>query len=225
MTPVYSDSVLSCLLVCVCISSLLFVQVDCVYRYERVNLLCIFSTMNCEYRPKRLCDPRKLSAEPHWLTSHSHRHTCRGRRASALVKFRRRNLRPPLPCVFLSNVHSLKNKADELFFLIQSNQDFKDCSVFCFTETWLDPSIPDSAVQPLGYTLFRADSSPVLSNKSRGGGIRFLVNQRWCSNADVLSTSCSPELETLTVRCRPFYSPRKFSCYSCWCLHTSPGQR
>ena len=138
MTPVYGDSVLSCLLVCVFISSLLFVRVDCVHRYERDVLLRIFSTMNCEYRPKRLCDPRKLSAEPLWLTSHTHRHTRRrGRCAGTLVKLRRRKLRPPLPCVFLSNVRSLKNKADELFFLVQSNGDFKDCSVFCFTETWL----------------------------------------------------------------------------------------
>ena len=204
MASVYGDSVLSCLLVCVLISSLLFVRIDCVYRYERDDLLRIFSTMNCEYRPKLLCDPKELSAEPQWLTSHSHRHTRRrGRRAGALVKFPRRNLRPPLPCVFLSNVCSLKNKADERFFLIQSNRDFKDCS-FCFMETWLDPSIPDSAVQPPGYTLFRADRLPDLSNKSRGGGISFLVNQRWCSDAEVLSTSCSPELETLTVRCRPF---------------------
>ena len=73
-------------------------------------------------------------------------HTQTGRRAGALVKFRRRNLRPPFPCVFLPNVRSLKNKADELIFLIQSNRDLKDCSVFCFTETWHVPSIPDSAV-------------------------------------------------------------------------------
>ena len=88
----------------------------------------------------------------------------RGRSVGALVKFRRRNLRASLPCVFLSNVRSLKR-----FFLIQSNGDFKDCSMFCFTGTWLHPPIPDSAVQPPGYTLFRADRSPDLSNKSRGG--------------------------------------------------------
>ena len=37
------------------------------------------------------------------------------------------------------------------------------------------------------------------------------MNQRRCSDADILATSCSPEFETLTVRCRPFYSPREFS--------------
>ena len=175
------------------------------YRYERDDLFCIFSTMNCEYRPKRLCDPKELSTEPQWLTLHSHQQTRRrGRHAGALVKFCCYNLRPPLLCVFLSNVCSLKNKADELFFLIQSNRDLKDCSVFCFMETWLDPSIPDSAVQPPSYTLFRADRLPDLFNKSGGGGggggggISFLINQRWCSDTDVLSTSCSPELETLS---------------------------
>ena len=71
MAPVYGDSVLSCLLVCVFLSSLLFVRADCVYRYERDDLLRIFSTMNCEYRPKLLYDPKELSAKPQWPTNMS----------------------------------------------------------------------------------------------------------------------------------------------------------
>ena len=85
-----------------------------------------------------------------WPRTHTDTHTHRwGRRAGTLVRFCRHSIRPPLLCVFLSNVCSLKNKADELFFLIQSNQDFKDCSVFCFMETWLDPSIPDCSTSRL----------------------------------------------------------------------------
>ena len=78
MTPVHGDSVLSCLLACVFLSSLLFVRVACVNRYGRVDLVRIFSIINCEYRPKLLCDPNELSdepelpAEPQWLTSRSH---------------------------------------------------------------------------------------------------------------------------------------------------------
>ena len=67
-----------------------------------------------------------------------------------------------------------------------------------------------------------ADRSPDLSNRfrgggisfsnlGRGGGISFLVNHGWCSEAEVLFTSCSPKPETLTVRCEPYYSPREFS--------------
>ena len=129
------------------------------YRYERDDLLRIFSTMNCVYRPTLLCDPKALPAEPQWLTSHSHRHTRR-----------RGNLRPPLPCAFLSNVRSLKNKADELIFLIQSNRDFKDCSVFCFTETWIDPSVPDTADKHLAtHSSERIDHSICRTNGGVGG--------------------------------------------------------
>ena len=88
--------------------------------------------------------------------------------AGALVKFHLTPLPPPA-LVNSSPTSAHSNKGDELFFLVQSNGDFKDCSVFCFTETWLDPSIPDPAVQPPGYTLFRADRSSDLSNKSRRG--------------------------------------------------------
>ena len=37
-----------------------------------------------------------------------------------------------------------------------------------------------------------------------------MVNQRWCSDAKLVSQSCSVELETLIINCRPFYSPREF---------------
>ena len=57
----------------------------------------------------------------------------------------------------------------------------------------------------------RADRCPVLSQKEKGGGVCFLVNQRWCNDAKPVSQSCSVELETLIINCRPFYSPREFS--------------
>ena len=167
------------------------------HRYERDVLLRIFSTMNCEYRPKRLCDPRKLSAEPLWLTSHTHRHTRRrGRRAGALIKFRRHNLRPPLPCTFLSNVRSLKNNADELFFLIQSNGDFKDCSAFCFTETWLDPSIPDSAVKRLATHSSERIDHPICRTNRGVGGLAFSSTR---DGAVTLMLSPPPVLQNLKL--------------------------
>ena len=82
--------------------------------------------------------------------------------------------------------------------------------MFCFTETWLDPSIPDSAVKRLATHSSERIDHPICRTNRGVGGISFLVNQRWCSDADVL-TSCSPEPETLTVRCRPSYLPREFS--------------
>ena len=108
-------------------------------------------------------------------------------------------------------MRSLKNKTDELFHLLSFKREFKDSSIWCFTETWLDPLTPDAAVTPPGHTLLRADRSSELSGKERGGGICFLVNHRWCNDSTIVSSSCSPELESLTVNCKPFYSPREFS--------------
>ena len=80
--------------------------------------------------------------------------------------------------------------------------EFKDASVLCITETWLDPLTPDTAVTAPGHTLFRADRCAVLSQKKKGGGVCFLVSQRWCNDAKLVSQSCSVELETLIVNCR-----------------------
>ena len=40
-----------------------------------------------------------------------------------------------------------------------------------------------------------------------------LINQRWCTDSVKMTTSCSQNLETLVVKCVPFYSPREFSCF------------
>ena len=47
-------------------------------------------------------------------------------------------------------------------------------------------------------------------NKQGEGGVCFLVNEAWCTDSKVLSQTCTPELETLTIHCRPFYLPKEF---------------
>ena len=54
----------------------------------------------------------------------------RGKRAGVLNRLRSRSFKPPLPSIFLSNVRSLNNKADELFFLTSQFRDYRDCSIF-----------------------------------------------------------------------------------------------
>ncbi|KAK1792027.1 hypothetical protein P4O66_001757 [Electrophorus voltai] len=51
------------------------------------------------------------------------------------------------------------------------------------------------------------------SGKSRGGGVCVMVNNSWCNNANVvtLACSCSPNLELLALKLRPFYLPREFT--------------
>ncbi len=49
--------------------------------------------------------------------------------------------------------------------------------------------------------------------KPKGGGVCFFINKKWCDprNISILSRSCSPHLEHLSIICRPFYLPREFS--------------
>ncbi|KAI3363529.1 hypothetical protein L3Q82_012135 [Scortum barcoo] len=89
-------------------------------------------------------------------------------------------------------------------------QDIKNCNVLVFTETWLDPSIPDSAIVPEGLSIHRQDRT-INSGKSKGGGVCFMVNNKWCSDVEIISTGCSPDLEHLMIRCRPYYLPREFT--------------
>ena len=123
----------------------------------------------------------------------------RGKRGGVLARLRRRNTKVPLPSIMLANVRSLRYKMDELIGLMDARQDFRDCSAYFITETWLDSSVPDSAVKPPGFALFRSDRICENVNKQGGGGVCFLVNEAWCTDSKILSQTCTPELETLTI--------------------------
>ncbi|KAI3352418.1 hypothetical protein L3Q82_005377 [Scortum barcoo] len=125
---------------------------------------------------------------------------------------RKRENRPPLPSILLANVQSLDNKLDELRSRMAFQRDIKNCNVLVFTETtWLDPSIPDSAIVTEGLSIHRQDRT-INSGKSKGGGVCFvMVNNKWCSDVEIISTGCSPDLEHLMIRCRPYYLPREFT--------------
>ncbi len=97
----------------------------------------------------------------------SRRRRKRGQRAGALVKTRQRGLRTPLPSIHLANLRSLANKSDELQLLTRTNKDFLNSAVLCFTETWLNGAIPDSALHLSGFQLFRADSHRIIGENER----------------------------------------------------------
>lgn len=78
------------------------------------------------------------------------------------------------------------------------------------TETWLKPAIPAEAIQVAGRVAHRADRTAE-SGKNRGGGLCVYTNDNWCTNAVITDTYCSPDLEYLTVKCRPFYLPLEFT--------------
>ncbi len=96
-----------------------------------------------------------------------------GKRAGALVKLRRWGLRTPLPSIHLANLHSLPNKTDKLLLLSVLNKDFSNSDAQCFTETWLNGTIPDSALHLPDFQLIRSDREAESMGKSRGGGMCF----------------------------------------------------
>ncbi|XP_014196244.1 neurotrimin isoform X1 [Haplochromis burtoni] len=89
----------------------------------------------------------------------------------------------------------------------------RDCCVICLTETWLSDKVPEFAIQLLGFSVHCADRSQELNGKSRGGGVCFMINNSWCDYVNVhpVKSFCSPDLEYLMIKCRPFWLPREFT--------------
>ncbi|KAI9999393.1 hypothetical protein NQD34_018253 [Periophthalmus magnuspinnatus] len=135
------------------------------------------------------------------------------RRRRIAAKQQRQKYKPSLPSIVMGNVRSLANKMDELTALAQSQREYRECSLMCFTETWLHEDVPDDNVTIAGFSTVRADRDRASTGKSRGGGLALLVNHRWCSpnHITVKERICSPDVELCTVGLRPYYLPREFS--------------
>ncbi len=114
-----------------------------------------------------------------WRRKRCERGQKRGKRGGIRSRLGANPTRPALPTLMLSNLRSLENKLD-LIQLSQSTQhEARDCCVFVFSEIWLNGNIPDSAIQLHGLTYYRADRDPLLSGKTRGGGLCVYINKQW----------------------------------------------
>ena len=133
----------------------------------------------------------------------------RGRRGGVRARCRRRGSRIPMPMIVTGNVRSLRNKIDELTGLTRWNYAFRDSSLICLTETWLQENDPDTAFNLDGFTVIRGDRTAD-SGKTTGGGVCVYVNNRWCKNITVYEQICQNDIEYLTLSLRPFYLPREF---------------
>ena len=71
--------------------------------------------------------------------------------------------------------------------------------------------------------MFRMDRDPVITNKSKGGGVCFLINDNWCTNVQTISKGCTKDLEHLTIKCRPFYLPREFTSITLTSVYIHPN--
>jgi len=66
---------------------------------------------------------------------------------------------------------------DDLRARISFQQDIRDCNILCLSETWLMPSVPDTAVTPSNnVSVLRIDRTAE-AGKTKGGGVCFMINK------------------------------------------------
>ncbi|KAI5616883.1 gastrula zinc finger protein XlCGF28.1-like [Silurus asotus] len=139
-------------------------------RYDRDTLISI--GVQCTHLSPLLipdpCWPREILRENKGRDPYRRP---RGKRAGVRNRLRARAHRAPLPSILLANVQSLENKLDDLRARVKFQRDIWDCNLLCFTETWLNPAVPDHAIQPAEFfSVYRMDRT-LESGKSRGGGV------------------------------------------------------
>lgn len=84
------------------------------------------------------------------------------------------------------------------------------CNVFMWNVAWTED--PNGALMPEGYTVFRANWKAEACSKTCGGRTAILVKQwQWC-NDQMISQSCSQNVEYISLKCRPFYWLRERQC-------------
>ncbi|KAK0143190.1 hypothetical protein N1851_018682 [Merluccius polli] len=93
----------------------------------------------------------------------------RGKRGGLRAGLKPTPHRLPSPSIFLTNVRSLVNKMDELRLCLTKNKRIMDSNIMIFTETWLNSSSPDSAIELAERYTHRADRTTDGSGKTRGG--------------------------------------------------------
>ncbi len=179
-----------------------------------------------------------LSTDPAWpleilrstelnndhLNNPRRRRKHRGRCAGIRNRLRKRAHSPPLPSILLANVQSLENKMDDLRARISFQRDIRVCNIFCLTETWLTPSVPDTAVTPSdNFSVLRMDRTTE-AGKTKGDGVCFITNKKWCDprNISILSCSCSPSSRTSVHYLPPILSAPGISSIVVTAVYISP---
>ncbi|KAJ8402059.1 hypothetical protein AAFF_G00372940 [Aldrovandia affinis] len=107
---------------------------------------------------------------PEELKRNSRSRRGRGRRArqrKTEARREKRRFKPYLPSIIMGNVRSLANKMDELTGVTQSQAEFRECSIMCFTESWLHKDIPDNNVSVGGFQTVRGDRDCIESEAAQ----------------------------------------------------------
>ena len=75
--------------------------------------------------------------------------------------------------------------------------------------------------------MHRADRDKHFSGKRNGGGVCFMINDSWCNHNNIqeLKSSCSPNLEFLTINHRSTIESILSGCITAWYCNCSPLNR
>lgn len=96
--------------------------------------------------------------------------------------------------------------------LCSTHRTVRESCAFVLLETWLNSSVPDSAIELEWLACFIADRALVEGGTTSGKGFHVYVNVAWCANAvgNTVSKHSSLLLEVTILKCRPFSLLREF---------------
>ncbi len=86
------------------------------------------------------------------------------------------------------------------------------------------PTIVLANVRSL-LTCYRADRALVEGGKICGGGLCVYINDAWCHDAVVVCKHCSPLVEFMIIKCRPFYLPREYTAILLIAVYIPPSSK
>lgn len=110
--------------------------------------------------------------------------------------------RSSLPSLILANTPSLVNKINHIELLRSWRHDVRDCCVFIFTESWLNnndpgPCHPAICVNVLTKPLQRE--------------AKLMVGRTYACCQNIVNKHCSPLVEFIIIKSRPFILPWEFA--------------
>ena len=149
----------------------------------------------------------------------------RGKRGGVRMLTKKIGFNPYLRVIITGNVRSLYNTMDELSAWKEHDRRYETSGLLCFTETWLHEDIPEANVKLEGFHVFREDRNEMQTGKKSGGCVCIYVNSKWChpNNSHPKFTYCDPNVELITITCRPYYLPREFSNVLVTCVYIPPS--
>lgn len=94
--------------------------------------------------------------------------------------------------------------------IYEGNRYVRDCCLSIISEIWLHLLISDAAIQLVGRTVHQWDRYKD-SSKSRSSGLCIYIHNHWAKDNIAIHKHCSQDLESISVKCRPFFLSRELT--------------